>query len=384
MTPPAAMSPETAAAILRGFRLAHGQGKVSDIELYEAHKIYGFPSDNQNKTVAETTQFQERTKLQVAYPVSFAQTTPKPILASNEKQPKSVLGAFPGEAVKNRVKQWCTGSAARQRGDVPSGIRTRNTNRAHRYLGHLARMQAAHGPLLAVTLYPDQQPATLAAAQPMLKALAERIGKGKDVLAVARFDLSGRFHIHAAVPLSSFTSGCPCGSAVLWERTTWVQHDGNTGRGWQCPACKLTFRVVRDLKRWAAYLGGPADELVWKDPERAAGRWLLAVDALGYHPRLSHRVSTPAPSAAWLDLRIAVGVLLAPAPPRPSTRPRPTRPAPTTPPRHLPPYRAAQPRPAATGGQTGPPVQQRERSAYSAPLLFPTPITYQERLIIPG
>ena len=349
------MSPEIAASILRGYKLGHGQGKVTDAELYEAHKIYGFLSENLNKTVVETTQFQGCKQSRVAYPVPPSQTAPKPILASSQKRQKSALGAFPGEAVKNRVKQWRTGSAARQRGDVPSGMRTRNTNRAHRYHGHLARMEAAHGPLLAVTLYPDQQPADLAAAQPMLKALTERIGQGKDVLAVARFDLSGRFHVHAAVPLSSFTSGCPCGSETPWRRTTWVQHDGNTGRGWKCPQCGLTARIVRDLKRWAAYLGGPADELVWKDPERAAGRWLLAVDALGYHPRLSHRVSTPAPSAAWLDLKITVGVLLAPTPPRPSTRPRPTRPAPTTPPRHLPPYRAAQPRPAATGGQNAPP-----------------------------
>ena len=349
------MSREIAAAMLRGYVLARDRGEITDTELYAAAKIHGFLSDNQNKTVAESTQFQGCKQSQVAYPVPPSQTAPKPIPASTQMQQKSVLGGFPGETAKNRYKQWTTGNTARQPGDVPSGMRTRNTNRAHRYFGHLARMAAKHGSILAVTFYPDQQPADLAAAQPMLKATAECIGQGKDVLAVARFDLSGRFHVHAAVPLSSFTNGCPCGSAAPWRRTTWVQHDGNTGRGWQCPQCGLMARIVRDLKSWAAYLGGPADELVWKDPERAAGRWLLAVDALGHHPRLSHRVSTPAPVPAWLNLRIALSVLLAPTPPRPSTRPRPTRPAPTAPPRHLPPYRAAQPRPAATGGQNAPP-----------------------------
>ena len=57
MTQPA-LTPEVAASILRGYKLGHGQGKVTDAELYEAHKIYGSVAENYGNRVPESTNFQ--------------------------------------------------------------------------------------------------------------------------------------------------------------------------------------------------------------------------------------------------------------------------------------------------------------------------------------
>lgn len=112
MTQPATLSMESTAFLRKAYGLARERGDITDAELYAAAKTYGFLSGNQNKTVVETTQFQERTEPQVAYPVPTSQTAPKPISASSPAQQKSVLGAARrcpqenGQRFSGRARDW--------------------------------------------------------------------------------------------------------------------------------------------------------------------------------------------------------------------------------------------------------------------------------------
>ncbi len=257
-----------------------------------------------------------------------------------------------------RYAQFLTGGRNRQQGDVPSALRIRNTNWAKDYGRFLGDMQTSRGPLAALTYYPVHQPVDLAAAEVMTRELAERLGRGGDVLLVMRFDPSGRYHVHAAVPIGVLAGGCPCGcenAATPWRRTTWQQHKGGTGTGWVCPTCGLTWNSVKSVEGWASYLGSPADELVWKDPARAAGRWMVAVDKMGRFPRLSARKARSRSTSGLLALKVAVAVLATPEPSTVTFGPGAT---PAVPLAHPRPGGAAQKRYlTGSGGQNAPPVR---------------------------
>ncbi len=220
---------------------------------------------------------------------SLIETNRKPLVSG-----PSVIACGRQEG-RDRYKGWLTGPG-RLPGEVPSALRVTN-ERKRRYLPKIRAMQMVFRHLILVTVYPAQQPAGLKEAGELLKVMVS--GMGPDVLGVGRFNDSGHFHLHAVQPITSVAASCPqCGAEKPeWTRHTWISHKGEEERkGWQCPSCQLVWSRVTDLEGAAAYLGSPADELVWTNRKRAAGRWLLAVDKLGKsRPRLSHHQRTTRP-----------------------------------------------------------------------------------------
>ena len=266
-----------------------------------------------------------------------------------------------------RYAQFLTGGHNRQQGDVPSALRIRNTNRAKDYGRFLGDMQKSRGPLAALTHYPVHQPVDLGAAEVMTRELAERLGRGSDVLLVMRFDPSGRYHVHAAVPIGVLAEGCPCGcenTTASWRRATWQRHKGGTGKGWACPICGLTWNSVKSVEGWANYLGSPADELVWKDPERAAGRWMVAVDKLGRFPRLSARQARSGSTSSVLPLKVALAILTAPESSTATLKPWAIPSLPLTHPRH---GGVVQKRYLTGPGSQNAPPSERETECLTAP-----------------
>ncbi len=193
----------------------------------------------------------------------------------------------------------------RLRGDVPSALRIRNTNRARRYAANLLEMEKEWGKLAAVTLcYPTSQPSDLRAAEELLKAESQRLsGQRFPVLAVMQFDWEGLFHTHLALPMAALGSGCPsCGAADPWKPTLWDTHKSGEAFGYGCRGCGLTWRPVKEPVKWAKYLGSPVDSKIFSDREsdrqHAAGRYLLGIDALGRWLRPSCHIRRSPPSQA--------------------------------------------------------------------------------------
>jgi hypothetical protein len=198
--------------------------------------------------------------------------------------------------MKSRYDGYLT-TPGKQKGDVPNALRIDNTDRAKRHFFKLKSLQKAFGPLVFVTVYPTQ-PADLGGVWELLKAMLTRMTT--DGLGVARLDASGLIHAHLVLPSGSVAGSCPQCSCKLpaWKRHSWTSHGGRERKGWKCPtdSCGLVWSRVDDLEGCAAYLGSPVDELVWDNPMKAAGRWLLALDKLGKRPRMSyyHRTTIPA------------------------------------------------------------------------------------------
>jgi hypothetical protein len=201
----------------------------------------------------------------------------------------------------------------RQRGDVPSALRIRNTNRARRYAATLLEMEKEWGKLAALTLYPARQPANLRESEELLKLEADRLSSGKwPVIAVMQFDWEGLFHVHFAFPLAALGSGCPCGAADPWKPTSWETHKSGEAFGYGCP-CGLVWRPVKEPVKWAKYLGSPVDSKIFSDREsdreHAAGRHMLAIDALGRWLRPSCHIRRSPPSQALPSPFAAVNLL---------------------------------------------------------------------------
>ncbi len=252
-------------------------------------------------------------------------TTPNrvPTPETNRKPLVKGFGAlsFSRQAYRERYQQWLS-RPGRVPGHVPAALNKLNTNRTQRFKIILRGMEKDWGKLAALTLcYPTSQPSDLRAAEEMLKAETQRLSSGKwPVLAVMQFDMSGVFHLHATFPLAALGNGCLCGAAQPWRGTSWTLHTEGSEEalGHFCPACNCTWRPVKEAAKWGSYQGSPVFSEVWRDRERAAGCWMLAVDELGRYPRTSchirmtppDRQALPSPFAAlnlltWLAAIIA-------------------------------------------------------------------------------
>ncbi len=208
--------------------------------------------------------------------------------------------SFSRQAYRQRYQQWLS-RPGRLPGHVPAALNKLNTNRAQRFKIILREMERGWGKLAALTLCPTEQPSDLRAAEEMLKAETQRLSSGKwPVLAVMQFDMSSLFHLHVSMPLAALGNGCLCGAGQPWRGTSWTLHTEGSEEalGHFCPACNCTWRPVKEAARWGSYQGSPVFSEVWRDRERAAGCWMLAVDELGRWPRTSSHVRMTPPSQA--------------------------------------------------------------------------------------
>lgn len=370
---PTSTSPEIAARIEAGRRIAQSMERAARVSTEQAEYVLrvGFPRSSCRDDVCPVVG--SKTSRAVVLPDQSDQRDvgQDSVHPGDKPVETKYITAGPFACARPvsvaRYAQFLTGGHNRQQGDVPSALRIRNTNRAKDYGRFLGDMRKSHGPLATLTHYPVHQPVDLAAAEVMTRELAERLGRGGDVLLVMRFDPSGRYHVHAAVPIGVLAGGCPYGcenATTPWRRTTWQQHKGGTEKGWACPTCGLTWNSAKSVEGWANYLGSLADELVWKDPERASGRWMIAVDKLGRFPRLSAYKAHPGSTSSLLPLMVAVAILTAPESSTATMKPCATPSLPLTHPR---PGGVAQKRYLTGPGSQNAPTREREAECLTAP-----------------